>query len=130
MHVADGIQFVRDIRNSLADANVSGGDQNNNDSSNTKHPLNGNHNASHAETRNFTRVDILVIDVDSSDSRWIQIDISASVEKYDLHFVLKIYVSSLLSMQLWNDLSCCRFCGRVFSFSRERNSFCTRTIYC
>ena len=84
VHVADGIQFVRDINNSLAADEASVVDRNDDASSDTKSPpLSGSCNASNAENRVSTKIDVLIIDVDSSDSRWMQIvnSIRVSVEE-------------------------------------------------
>ena len=73
-HVADGIQFVRDINNSLAADEASVVDRNDDASSDTKSPpLSGSCNASNAENGVSTKIDVLIIDVDSSYSRGMQI---------------------------------------------------------
>ncbi|KAK2644013.1 hypothetical protein Ddye_019208 [Dipteronia dyeriana] len=69
VHVADGIQFVRDINNSLAADEASVVDRNDDAFSDTKSPpLSGSCNASNVGNRVSTKIDVLVIDVDSSDS--------------------------------------------------------------
>ncbi|XP_031263405.1 eEF1A lysine and N-terminal methyltransferase-like [Pistacia vera] len=68
VHVADGIQFVREITNSFAadELPVHG---NFDASDNTRLPLNGSCSASSTKVVGSSRVDVLIIDVDSSDSR-------------------------------------------------------------
>ncbi|KAK2644011.1 hypothetical protein Ddye_019206, partial [Dipteronia dyeriana] len=69
VHVADGIQFVRDINNSLAADEASVVDRNDDAASDTKSPpLGGSCNASNVENRVSTKIDVLIIDVDTSDS--------------------------------------------------------------
>lgn len=65
MHVADGIQFVRDIANSGVTKFHGKCDS----CSNTESSSNGSSIASHAEDVEATKVDIVIVDVDSSDSR-------------------------------------------------------------
>jgi hypothetical protein len=60
VHIADGIQFVRESASS-------GAAQSHTKSSES--PSNGSSTTSHAEDVEATKVDIIIIDVDSSDSR-------------------------------------------------------------
>ncbi|XVF29077.1 hypothetical protein REPUB_Repub15cG0088900 [Reevesia pubescens] len=68
VHVADGIQFVRDYRNISAAGTMPL--QENKDASSNEMLLssNGSCNSSDAESRRSTTIDILIVDVDSSDS--------------------------------------------------------------
>ena len=68
MHVADGIQFVREIDSSGA-PQIHG---KSNDPSNTESALNASSTVSHAGVK-VTKVDIIIVDVDSSDPRWIEL---------------------------------------------------------
>ncbi|KAJ1407277.1 S-adenosyl-L-methionine-dependent methyltransferase [Sesbania bispinosa] len=63
VHIADGIQFVREIANS-GTAQFHG---KSNNSNYTKSPSNGSSTASPAEGVEATKVDIVIVDVDSSD---------------------------------------------------------------
>ncbi|XP_061372996.1 uncharacterized protein LOC133315400 isoform X1 [Gastrolobium bilobum] len=63
VHIADGIQFVREIASSEA-AQVHG---KSNNSSHTESPSNGSSTASHVEIVEATKMDIVIVDVDSSD---------------------------------------------------------------
>lgn len=65
MHVADGIQFVREVASSGAAQIL----EKSNNSSYTESPSNGNSTTSHAEDVGATKVDIIIVDVDSSDPR-------------------------------------------------------------
>lgn len=65
MHIADGIQFVREIGTSGA-ARLHG---KSNNSSFTESPSNGSSTASHTEDVEATKVDIVIVDVDCSDPR-------------------------------------------------------------
>lgn len=73
VHVADGIQFVRDITNSVAADEVHALYGNVNTSDNTIHSIKGICGASSTEVGDSSRIDVLIIDVDSSNSRWMQI---------------------------------------------------------
>lgn len=53
VHIADGIQYVRKAVNFAA----------------TEPPSNGSRLASHVEGKGISKVDIVIIDVDSADSR-------------------------------------------------------------
>lgn len=64
MHVADGIQFVREIDSSGA-PQIHG---KSNDPSYTDTALNASSAVSHADVE-VTKVDIIIVDVDSSDPR-------------------------------------------------------------
>lgn len=64
VHIADGIQFVREIDSSGA-AQIHG---KSNDPSNTESALNASSTVSHAGVK-VTKVDIIIVDVDSSDPR-------------------------------------------------------------
>ncbi|KAL5784314.1 hypothetical protein ACOSQ2_006706 [Xanthoceras sorbifolium] len=66
VHVADGIQFVREIRNTFAADKASVFDRNDDDRK--PPPLSGSYNASNSENGGSTKIDVLIIDVDSSDS--------------------------------------------------------------
>ena len=63
MHIADGIQFVREITSSVADQIH----EKSTDSSYIESPSNGS-STSHAGVGG-TKVDIIIVDVDSSDPR-------------------------------------------------------------
>lgn len=65
MHIADGIQFVREIA-SFGAAHFHGKC---NDSSYAESSSNGSSTASRAEGVEATKVDIVIVDVDSSDPR-------------------------------------------------------------
>lgn len=65
VHIADGIQFVREIASSGA-AHFHGKC---NDSSYAESSSNGSSTASRAEGVEATKVDIVIVDVDSSDPR-------------------------------------------------------------
>lgn len=69
VHVADGIQFVREITKSFAADEVPVLHGNFDASDNTRLPLNGSCGASSTKVGGSSRVDVLIIDVDSSDSR-------------------------------------------------------------
>lgn len=64
MHIADGIQFVQEIDNS----GVAQIHEKINDRSYTESPLNESSTVSHAGVE-LTKVDIIIVDVDSSDPR-------------------------------------------------------------
>ena len=68
VHIADGIQFVREVA-----ADGSSGKHGNNDAQcDAECPSsNGNCSASHAESKVISKFDTLIIDVDSSDSRYM-----------------------------------------------------------
>jgi hypothetical protein len=59
VHIADGIQYVRKAVNFAAA----------DDHCNTEPPSNGSCLASHVEGEGISKVDIVIIDVDSADSR-------------------------------------------------------------
>ncbi|XP_075654146.1 uncharacterized protein LOC142624463 [Castanea sativa] len=68
VHIADGIQYVREIANSV-EANAVSAFHGNGDTSCTSNcPPNENCMAYHLEGRGTTKVDIVIVDVDSSDS--------------------------------------------------------------
>lgn len=69
VHVADGIQFVRDITNSVTADEVPALHGNVNTSDNTIHSIKGICSASSTEVGGSSRIDVLIIDVDSSNSR-------------------------------------------------------------
>lgn len=64
VHIADGIQFVRES----ASFGAAQSHSKSNNSSYTESPSNGSSTSSHAEDVEATKVDIIIIDVDSSDS--------------------------------------------------------------
>ena len=67
VHIADGIQFVREVA-----ADGSSGKHGNNDAQcDAECPSNGSCTASHAESKVISKFDILIIDVDSSDLRYM-----------------------------------------------------------
>lgn len=68
VHIADGIQYVREIANSVEANEVSAFHGNGDTSCTSNYPPNENCMAYHAEGRGTTKVDIVIIDVDSSDS--------------------------------------------------------------
>lgn len=68
MHVADGIQYVGKLANS-AEAEVSVFHGNGDTSCGSKSPSKQNCTPYHIEGSGPTKVDIVIIDVDSSDSR-------------------------------------------------------------
>ncbi|XP_044500497.1 eEF1A lysine and N-terminal methyltransferase [Mangifera indica] len=68
VHVADGIQFVRDITNSVTADEVPALHGNVNTSDNTIHSIKGICSASSTEVGGSSRIDVLIIDVDSSNS--------------------------------------------------------------
>ncbi|CAI8618587.1 unnamed protein product [Vicia faba] len=64
VHIADGIQFIRESTSSGAAQSRS----KSNNSSYTESPTNGSSTTSHAEDVEDTKVDIIIVDADSSDS--------------------------------------------------------------
>ncbi|CAL5214091.1 unnamed protein product [Lathyrus oleraceus] len=64
VHIADGIQFIRESTSSGAAQSHS----KSNSSSYTESPTNGSSTTSHAEDVEDTKVDIIIVDADSSDS--------------------------------------------------------------
>lgn len=69
VHIADGIVFVRDFKNFAAADGLLAINQNEDASGITKPSVKGSCTVSYAEGRERYGVDILIIDVDSSDSR-------------------------------------------------------------
>lgn len=69
VHIADGIQYVREIANSVEANEVSAFHGNGDTSCTSNYPANENCMSYHVEGRGTTKVDIVIIDVDSSDSR-------------------------------------------------------------
>jgi hypothetical protein len=65
VHIADGIQFVRES----ASFGAAQSHSKSNNSSYTESTSNSSSTTSHAEDVEATKVDIIIIDVDSSDSR-------------------------------------------------------------
>ncbi|KAF8402117.1 hypothetical protein HHK36_013069 [Tetracentron sinense] len=69
VHIADGIQFVREVANIVAPDKVTVSQENADVSSKENSPLpNGSFSKTLEEGKGSTRIDILVIDADSSDS--------------------------------------------------------------
>ncbi|XP_041006981.1 eEF1A lysine and N-terminal methyltransferase isoform X2 [Juglans microcarpa x Juglans regia] len=68
VHIADGIQYVGELANSSDSTEVPVFDGNVNTSGSSKSPSKENCLAYHIEGRGPTKVDIIIIDVDSSDS--------------------------------------------------------------
>ncbi|GAV59000.1 Methyltransf_11 domain-containing protein [Cephalotus follicularis] len=68
VHINDGIQFIREVvnANTVGKLSINGNEDVSDNSKLTS--LKGNQTASHAEVSESTKFDILVIDVDSSDS--------------------------------------------------------------
>lgn len=70
VHIADGIQFIGNIANSASTNEVSLVQGNGDASSKSEVPSsNGSHVPSHEKGKMATKVDIVIIDVDSADSR-------------------------------------------------------------
>ncbi|OVA06229.1 Methyltransferase type 11 [Macleaya cordata] len=68
VHIADGIQFIREVANTKSSSNVTIGHGNEHAFSKEILPSNGNGTSSLVGGKNSTKIDILIIDADSSDS--------------------------------------------------------------